>query len=439
MEFPTRLYSFYEQGQIKNQWMKKRFETLLPGLMKKHGIDMWIVTSQENNEDPVMRTLLPSPMLFSGRRTILVFYLPEEGELQRYSISRPGFALDVMYKSVWLNNKGGSWSAFSSISPDKNVQCEDIGEPETQMECLNRIIRQCDPKKIGLNYDYRESYGDGLSHGTYLLFQENLEKPYVDRIVSASALCVSWLETRIPEEIAAYKGIVKISVDLMKEGLSRKVIHPGITTAEELEWWLMDRANSLGLKPWFHFMVAVRRNGAIGLSGNVVIQEGDLLHFDVGVEYMGLATDLQENAYVLRMGETEPPKGLVKVFEQGKRLQDILAEEMKEGLTGNEVLNKAVARAKEEGLRPMIYSHPIGIYGHSAGPSIGRVDNQEFVEGSGEMILNNNTMYAMELNVVGEVEEWDNQPTMMGMETDVLLSGNKIQFVHRQNELYIIE
>ncbi len=439
MDFSYRLYGAREQGQLKNEWMRIRFDTLLPALMAQTGIDMWIVSSQENNEDPVMRTLLPAPMLYSGRRTILVFFRNADGVVERYSISRPGFALDLMYKSVWLNNKGGNWSAFSAISPDKNVQGADIGEPETQMDCLNRIVRQCNPQKIGLNYSSDESYGDGISHGTFLLFQNSLEQPYADRIVPAADLCIAWLETRIPQELDAYKGIVKLTVQLMRDGFSGQAVHPGVTTAADLEWWLMDRAVSLGLQPWFHFMVAIRRKGAAGLSGDAVILEGDLLHVDIGIQYMGLATDLQENAYILRVGETTPPAGLVKLFAQGQRLQDILAAEMREGRTGNQVLADALSVAKAEGLRPMIYSHPIGIYGHSAGPSVGLVDNQEFLEISGERVLRDNTMYAMELNVVGAVEEWDNQSIMMGMETDVLLHDNKLQFIHRQAELYVIE
>lgn len=439
MNKQDRVLPLRERAVIKDKWLMKRFETVLPQIMTEEDIDLWIVTSQESNEDPVMKTLIPSPMLTSGRRTMLVFFKRQDGTVERISISKPGFALDKMYKSVWISHKDGDWSQFSSISPDKGILGNNVGAPETQMECLTRIINERSPKKIGLNFCEDNAFGDGLSHGAYTLIAESLGTENCKKIVSAQRLCTRWLETRTPEEIAAYKGIVRITADIMKEALSEQVILPGITTAADLEWWIMEKAESLGLKPWFPFMVAIRRNGAIGLSGDVIIQEGDIIHCDVGVEYLGLCSDLQDNAYILRRGETEPPKGLTDLFAQGCRMQDILAEEMQTGRLGNEILASALERAKAEGIRPMLYSHPLGNYGHSAGMTIGRVDNQKFVKGVGEYPLYENTAYAMELNVVGSIPEWNNQDIMMGIETDIIFTGGKVEYLYRQHKLHYVK
>ena len=197
-----KLLPLRKQAEIKDRWLVSRLDRLLPGLMKETGIDMWIIVSQENNEDPVMKTLLPSPMLGSSRRTLLLFFLKEDGTVERLSLGRPGFALDKAYKSVWLKQADSDWSKFAALSPDKGI-FENNGPSETQMECLRRIVDERAPKKIGLNYSQDTAYGDGISHSNYTMIVEGLGPENSAKIVSAGALCVRWLETRLPEEIEA--------------------------------------------------------------------------------------------------------------------------------------------------------------------------------------------------------------------------------------------
>lgn len=431
--------SLKERGTLKDFWLAKRLETLLPVLMRETGIDMWLVTSQESNDDPVLRTLLPSPLLGSGRRTMLLFFLKPNGDLERLSIYRPGSALNKFYRGVWLSDKNGNWERFTALSPEKNMPQGNAGMPETQMECLARIINERKPKKIGLNFSSISAYGDGISHGTYTLIEASIGKESSSKIVSAHELCVRWLETRIPEELNAYTGIITLTKTLMDEAFSPRFIHPGVTTAADLEWSLMQRAVDLGLRPWFPFMVALRRSGAQGLSGDAIIQPGDLIHLDLGVEYLGLCSDLQDNAYVLKRGETGAPAGLEALFLKGRRLQDILAEEFRPLRTGNEILVSALDRAREEGLEAMIYSHPLGYYGHSAGMTIGMVDNQNFITGTGDHPLYDNTVYAMELNVAAPVNEWGGQKTMMGMETDIVFYHGQVEYFYRQAQLRLVD
>ena len=436
--YQEKVISLRERAKIPDRWLLARLERLLPKLMEETDIDMWIVTSQEGNEDPVMKTLLPAPMLTSGRRTMIVFFRQPNGEVERMSIYRPGFAMDKAYKPMWLSNKDGDWSQFAALSPDKGIKNGNVGVPETQMECLKRVIDERNPRKIGLNYSVETAFGDGISHSAFELIRTSIGEANAAKIVSAEELAVRWLETRIQEEMDAYQGIITLTEAIMREGLSGDVIHPGVTTAEDLEWWLMERCDSLGLKPWFPFMVAVRRNGAVGLSGDVIIQEGDIIHCDVGFEYMGLCSDIQDNAYVLRRGETEVPAGIRNLFETGKRMQDILAGEMATGRTGNEILASSLEKAKAAGINGMIYSHPLGVYGHSAGPTIGLVDNQKYVKGKGNYPVHDDTAYAMELNVYGPIPEWDNQMLMFGIETDFLFTGGRVEYLYRQHELHLV-
>lgn len=428
-----------ERAKVRDRWLKTRLETLLPGLMEETGIDMWIVTSQEGNEDPVMKTLLPAPMLTSGRRTMLLFFRRPDGQVERLSIYRPGSCLDKFYQAVWLSSRDGDWSQFAALSPDKGIKNGNVGIPETQMECLRRIIDERKPQRIGLNFSAETAFGDGISHSAFEMIRSSIGEENAAKLVSAAHLAVRWLETRTRDEMDAYQGIAMLTERIMREGLSGDVIHPGVTTAEDLEWWLMQRCEALGLKPWFPFMVAVRRQGAVGLSGDVVIQQGDVVHCDIGFEYLGLCSDIQDNAYVLRRGETEPPQGIRDLFETGRRMQDIVAGQIAAGRTGNQVLAASLEQAGREGITGMLYSHPLGVYGHSAGPTIGLVDNQKHVKGKGDYPIHDNTAYAMELNVYGPIPEWGGQTLMLGIETDILFTGGKVEYLYRQKELHLVK
>jgi hypothetical protein len=149
----------------------------------------------------------------------------------------------------------------------------------------------------------------------------------------------------------------------------------------------------------------------------------------VGITYLGLNTDMQHNAYVLRVGETQAPDGLRDVLRKGNRLQEIHLEEMRAGRTGNEILNSILERGRAEGLRPRVYTHPIGPYGHGSGTMIGMPEKQEFVPGTGEHPLHVNTLYAMEFSVSGDVAEWGGVDVSMGLEELAVFTAYGARFV----------
>ena len=439
--YTEKVIPYKEQGPIRDTRLLYRLENILPKLMQEEAIDMWIVTSQENNEDPVMKTVLPSPMLNSSRRTILIFFQKEDGTVERLAIGRPGGPLSKAYNEVWTNPKDSDWAHYASLS---GAKIEVQGQPETQMECLKRIITERNPKKIGLNYaetdsaGYGHGYGDGISHGSFNLISQSIGTENASKIVSASRLCVRWLESRSPEEMTTLKGVVSLTAEIVKRSLSSNIVHPGVSTASSVSSWIMQHCQDLGLKPWFPFYIVVRREGSPGLHGDTIIQEGDILHLDMGVEYLGLCSDIQCNAYVLKRGESEPPSGIKALFQQGKRLQDIVADEFTRSRTGNEILANSLKKAQSEGINGMIYTHPIGYFGHAPGAGIGYVDNQKGVKGWGEHPVYDNTAYALELNVSGPIPEWGGSKLMLGIETDVIFTGGKIHYYFRQQELFTI-
>jgi len=408
-----RILSLRERTRIYNGWLKKRLESLLPALMDETDIDMWLVIAREYNEDPVIMSLLPEPNLYARRRTILVFHRRSEN-VDRLAISRYGF--DGFYEGVW--------------DPDA----------EEQHMCLARIIKERNPEKIGINVSNTFAFGDGLTHGEYMLLVDALGE-YAERLVSAEKLCVRWLETRISEELESYPMLVELTHAIIQEAFSSKVITPGITTVEDVQWWMRQKMLDLGVEMWFPATVDRQGYGARYDDGEKtqVIHRGDLLHCDVGFYYLGLATDVQENAYVLKHREVDAPDGLKEALADANRLQDYLTEAFKTGRTGNQILSMALDKARKNGLKPTIYTHPLGAHGHGAGPIIGLWDRQDGVPGRGDYPLYPDTCYAVELNIKRELPEWGSQEVRMSLEEDAWWTGDRLVYLAgRQKKLHLV-
>ncbi len=438
MDLKTKILPYRNQEEIRNNWLKKRLQTVLPKVMKRCGIDVWVVCCKEYNEDPVLTTLVPCAMMTARRTTMLVYHLQEDGTVRTMAITRPGVGLEGYYESMWTNPKGYNWDDSKALMPDGAV-VEQKTAPETQWECLNRVITECQPKKIGINVSNEFAFADGLSHGLYEQMMACFSEENKAKVCSAEHVCLGWLETRTEEEIAAYNGIVQIAHSIIDEAFSSRVVVPGVTTNFDVKYFMMQQTIDLGLQPWFDFEVSIRRAEVGELNDETVIMPGDMLHCDVGVRYLNLCTDTQENAYVLKLGETDAPDYLKAVMKQANRLQDITISNFKEGRTGNEVLAMSREQAMAEGIDPCIYTHPIGYHGHGAGPTIGLWDMQGGVPVQGDYPLYNDTCYSLELNCKANIKEW-NVEIAFGAETDVMFTGDKVYYLAgRQDEFHLIK
>lgn len=413
----SKILPLRTRARVKNEWLKARLDTIIPAVMKREGFDMWLVIAREYNEDPVIMTLLPEPAMSARRRTILVFTLDDNGRCQRQTLSRYG--LDDFYESGW--------------DPDSG---------EDQYQCLARLVKAYDPQVIGINVSDNSAFGDGLSHSEYTLLTGALGKKYMARTQPAERLCTGWLERRIQSEITVYPGIVELGHAIIAEAFSSRTIQPGVTTTEDVVWWMRQKMLDLGLRAWFQPTVEIQAPGETydqEKEKRQLILPGDLLHCDMGFYYLGLATDQQQHAYVLKLGEDNAPAELKAALAEGNRLQDILMATMQVGKTGNEVLQEALAQAREEGLTAMIYSHPIGYHGHAAGPTIGLWDRQEGVPGRGDYPLFDNTCYSIELNVKKKITAWGGQEVRIALEEDAVLANGRMQWLSgRQTALHLV-
>jgi hypothetical protein len=220
------------------------------------------------------------------------------------------------------------------------------------------------------------------------------------------------------------------------------VITPGITKTSDLVWWWRQRVNDQGLGTWFQPSIEVQRKGVTGdaLGDDPVIQRGDLLHCDVGISVARLNTDTQHDAYVLLPGETDAPAGLRQALANSNALQDIVVSEIRPGRTGNEILGAALARMKGARIDGTVYSHPIGVNGHGAGPLIGLWDYQSGVPGRGDARVIPSMWFSIELQATTPVAEWGGQPVRMAQEEDVIVGADgKVRWaLKRQDRLFLV-
>lgn len=411
-----------ERAEVVNRWLEARLDTVVPALMRREGLAMWIISAREYNEDPVIKTMLPATWLAARRRTTLVFSDrgPDEG-VERFAVAR--YDIGTLFDGAW--------------------------NPETDPDQWGRLaalIAERDPATIALNRSATFALADGLTDTEFDGLLAALPPQYHSRIVSGENLAIGWLETRTADEMAVYPMICRLAHDIIAEGFSEAAIQPGVTTTDDVVWWYRERIRDLKLTTWFHPSVSIQRanTGARGgdfssRPGSDVIQPGDLLHVDFGITYLRLNTDTQQHAYVLRPGEQDAPEGLKRALAIGNRLQDILTDAFVAGRTGNEILRTALAQARAEDIDATIYTHPIGFHGHGAGPTIGLWDQQGGVPGRGDYPLYAHTAHSIELNARVNVAEWGGQAVRIMLEEDAYFDGEDVRYIDpRQTELLLI-
>lgn len=420
--FPKTL-NMRERSEVIDLWLEERVKTVLPEIMRRSEIDMWVIIAREYNEDPVIKTLLPSTWQSARRTTILVAYDPGDGkDLETFGISR--YNTGDLFKTAWNKEENpDQWKALADMIVSKN------------------------PQKIGINKSETFALADGISSTHYDQLMDVLPKNYQSRVVGAENVAIGWLETRTENEMVVYQNIVRMAHQIIAEGFSEHVIQPGITTTDDVVWWYRDRIRELGFTTWFHPSVSIQRKDPESFEhlrafserpDRQVIIPGDLIHVDFGITYLRLNTDTQQHAYILKAGETTAPDFLKKAFKKGNRVQDILTSNFKDGRSGNEILKATLDQCKAEGLKGVIYTHPIGFHGHAAGPTIGLWDQQGGVAGKGDYPLYKNTAHSIELNAGVYIEEWGKEIRIM-LEEDAFFDGEGTRYIDgRQVEIMTI-
>lgn len=420
-----------EQADLRQGWLADRLDTHLAPLMRRDSIDMWIMPMREYAEDPVF-TALAGPTTFAARRrTIYVFF-------------DRGAARGVERLALGGSSQGGVFTVLRAegvaASGTRVARAELWGDEQWQL--LRRIVDQRKPRRIAVNTSRIFAFADGLTAGERDAMLEALGTDWRRRIVPAERLAVDFLAVRLPGEGEVLADMVKLNWALIDTMFSAKVVVPGTTRTSDLVWWFRQRVNDLGLGTWFQPSVTVQRKGATAeeLGDDPVIQHGDVLHCDVGITALGLNTDIQHMGYVLRPGESDAPAGLKAALARSNRLQDIVVAELRPGRSGNEILAAARAKMLAEGIDGSIYSHPIGLHGHGAGPLIGLWDRQEGVPGRGDHRVIANSWFSIELQAAMPMPEWDGQLVRSAQEEDVVLGADGVPTWawRRQTEYHLV-
>lgn len=437
---PSRPFgTLREQAAMQHEWLKKRVDTFLAPLMRKHGIDMWVVPMREYTEDPVF-TALTAPETFAARRrTIYVFFD------KCAATGAPAAAACVERIALGGTSQGGVFEARRSTKAaagdvGRGQQAELWGDE--QWQALKALIEERDPRIIGINRSTVFAFSDGLTSGELQGMSAALGERWTAKFRNAEGLPLELIASRLPEEEAFFEKMNALVWSLTQEMFSSKTITPGTTRTSDLVWWWRERVNDLGLDTWFQPSVSVQRQGktAAEIGPDPVIERGDVLHCDVGITVARLNTDTQHNAYVLREGETDAPAGLKAALANANALQDIVVSELRPGRTGNEILAASLARMKEKKINGTVYSHPVGLHGHGAGPLIGLWDYQDGVPGRGDAKVIPSMWYSIELQATSPVPEWGGQHVRMAQEEDVIIdAAGRVRWAHgRQDALFLV-
>ena len=416
-----KLLSVREQQAVRESWLKKRLDTMLLPMMRRQKIDMWIVANEEFHPEPVTAHIAP-PIPYEGRRDFFIFTDRGGDKLERVAL--------VRYPEEHLKY------FFEVLNPPG----KDI--PST----LQKFVKERNPRNIALDMGGSRGATTGLTHDTYLYLTETLGPDYSGRFVSAAPLIVEYMDTRLPEELEHYRTAVALTDLLTQRAFSNEVITPGKTTVGDVRWWFLQQINNAGLDTWFQPDMRIQRqHQETGKTQqflsvaeeSVVIQRGDVIHIDCGLNYLGLSTDWQKMAYVLREGEKDVPEGLKRALTNTNKLQDALFTHIKPGAKGFEVYDATMADMKNQGIEAMIYSHSIGTQGHALGAS---VDFRRPTSGAPtEPPFRDGSYTSIELNTSSPVAEWGGQKVTIMMEDDAYLTRDGMKwFRPRQTAFYVI-
>lgn len=417
------LLPWSQQIAIREQWLVKRHEMLLP-MMRRHGIGMWIVVNEEFHDDPLSQYVAP-PRPYTGNRDFFVFVDGGAEGLKKFAIT--GYTEENLARFF--------------DAP--------FTEPRPPATTLRELYARYKPATVGLGIRGTRGQTRSLGHDSYRFLAETLGPEAEKSFVSAGELVQEYLDTRLPEEMPHYRTAVRVTEAIVKRALSNDVITPGKTTVGDVRRALFDMLWAAGVRTWFQPDLRVQRaSGDVATSRGflavapegTVIERGDVVHIDFGISYLGFDTDWQKMAYVLKPGERDVPAGLKQAMANSNTLQDALMQRhSRPGKTGGAVFNATMAEMKARGIEAMIYSHPIGAQGHGLGASIDFRSALRSDTTAQNSRLRPGSYISIELNTATAVPEWGGKKVFVMFEDDAHLTENGFVFFRpRQEQFYLI-
>ncbi len=421
--FPT----FAETGaqEARRRWermcqiRKDKFDLILPEVMRENGIDMWITTVREGDYGPLYEDLgrgYPSSLGF------YVFTDRGSDRIERAALGVGGYLLE----------RCGAYDIVTGSTD------------------LASFVVERDPARIGVNMSPNIGAADGLSHTSYQALVEQLGEPYRSRLVSAEKLVSDFRSRRVMTEVAAFSEAGEISREIAERAFSNEVITPGVTALEDVAWWIMDQLLARGLDTSFD-MPSIYITGPGGIeatSSDRIIQRGDLIMIDWGVGFLNFYTDMKRIAYVLKSGETEVPPGIQHAFDQGRRVREVIRNNIKAGLTAAETLDVLNQKITEAGFHVMeefnvtsdtdktevmIGCHSVGNTGHGIGPSIAWFNPLRLT-----FEIKPTNMFVIELFAYTAAPEFGGAKVRIPLEDDAIVTDRGVEWLYPINERILL-
>lgn len=393
--------------------LRERLEKLLPRAMEMHEVDLWLVFTREESKDPLANDLGGGNAV---ARMALLFDR-KDGQFRRTAIA-------ASYDVVPLEGSG---------LYDRVISYKSEGiKPH-----LKEFVEGLDPKRIAVNMSRDMPIADGLSVGMHGYLREVLGEELAGRFVSSEPLVASFRGRRLPQEVAVLREAARHTDTLIREALSVLAISPGVTSERDVGEFLRTRTAMLGASVPFISVVAGPARGHADPSSRV-IERGDLVRIDFGITLRGYSTDLQRTAYVLRVGETEAPEQIQKMWNTSRRALNRQIAAMKPGVSGQEIDAIARKTLEEAGFEgpPHGTGHAIGFVVHDVGPLLGP-DWPERYGTTVSLKLEEGQTFAVEPILYAPYE--DMGEINIGLEEDVVITKRGAELLHEpQTELILI-
>jgi Xaa-Pro aminopeptidase len=399
--------------EMQRQIRLDKFEQVLPAVMRRHGIDMWIVAMKENHREPLWEDLGRGYVSGIG---YYVFTDRGKDRIERAALGPDGYMIE----------ESGAYDIFAPAST------------------LASFVKERNPRRIGLNMSAEIGPADGLSYSMHQHLATTLGESFASRFVSAERLVSEFRSRRVAAEIVAFGEAAGIAVTLTERALSNEVITPGKTTLEDVAWWLQDRLLERGLESEFDMpsVYVTGPDGIVAVSTARIIQPGDVIMIDWGVRLMNFGTDVKRVAYVLKPGETKPPASIQTAFDKALAVRDVLKRAIKPGVRADVTM-----KAMDEALRAAGYGviefnkpnadartdvvygfHPVGNTGHDIGPSL---TTWQPLQATFE--LHPHHIFSFEYFAYSPIQEWGGKKLRIPIEDDAILMEEGIQFLHPAN------
>ena len=427
--------------EMMNTIRRDKLDLVLPGAMRDNNVDVWI---------HVIRRGDPDPMNLDFGVTMGHIVFTDNGG-------------DRVERALFGHR-------FAAIA-DETIY--DIFGDE---EDLTDYIKKRDPKTIAVNMSDWITVGDGLSYTGYNNLVKLLGEKYAKRLISSENVITDFSVRRVQSEIIAFANICEIQRRVMEEGL--RMIKPGLTSREEVGWWAQDELSKYGIYPSLFDapmpgILYIGSNPKTGVihredSGpHYKFQRGDFISWDLGVRYMNYGTDYKRNAYILKEGETQPPKGLRHAWQRGLDAGEIIRKNITVGRTARETLAacvsaleeaeyiytpftdffeqdkkliEALGKSKKSGFS--IDCHTVGNTGNSevsVGPSFApfRDISANGYSGRGHLTIRENNLFAFEFMIHTWIPEW-NRRVSINFEDNAIVTAKGVEMLYPRNEKIIL-